>query len=186
MSDRLVGEDFGRLFQTFEHTAWRLETRDSYLVEEEQDPYRSFLAGEPVGLDWFQPWLDQIAELTSSGKRIGRVRLVTTPLTDYLRFELHNTVHNQAAGEDIRFLDKATGMQLGLPDYDYWLFDSNRVGRMHFDSEGRPLGAEIITDPAIVVQHNYWRDRAIHHAIPFDEFRQTKAPRRAGQLEQQL
>jgi hypothetical protein len=30
----------------------------------------------------------------------------------------------------------------GLPDHDYWLFDSRKLVRMHFDDEDRFLGGE--------------------------------------------
>lgn len=40
---RLVGEDFFNLFRTFEHTAYRLEVRESYY---EKEQLSQFLAGE--------------------------------------------------------------------------------------------------------------------------------------------
>lgn len=44
-----------------------------------------------------------------------------------------------------------------------WLFDSRKLVRMHFDEDENFLGGEIIDDPAVIVQHNYWRDTAWHH-----------------------
>lgn len=41
---------------------------------------------------------------------------------------------------------------------------------MHFDEDDRLLGTEIIEDPAEVVQHNYWRDVAWHHAVRREDF----------------
>ena len=40
----------------------------------------------------------------------------------------------------------------GLPDYDYWLFDSRKLVRMHFDDDDHFLGGELIEDPAEIVQ----------------------------------
>ena len=56
-------------------------------------------------------------------------------------------------------------------------------------SEERFLGGEVIEDPAVIVQHNYWRDAAWHHAVRRDDFateelRRPQRPRgapRAGQ-----
>ncbi|MGH9830797.1 MAG: DUF6879 family protein, partial [Blastocatellia bacterium] len=58
--------------------------------------------------------------------------------------------HTNAAGEDIRYLrrDDATD----LPDYDYWLFDSRLLVRMHFDDDESFLGGDIIEDPAVTVK----------------------------------
>jgi hypothetical protein len=41
---------------------------------------------------------------------------------------------------------------------------------MHFGDDDRFLGGEVITDPATIMQHNYWRDVAWHHAVPRNEF----------------
>ncbi len=57
-------------------------------------------------------------------------------------------------------------MQPGL----YWLFDSRKLVQMHFDVEDRFIGGEIIDDPAVIVEHNYWRDAAWHWAIRRDDF----------------
>ena len=36
--------------------------------------------------------------------------------------------------------------------------------------EDRFLGGELIEDPAVIVQHNYWRDAAWHKAVRRDDF----------------
>lgn len=120
---------------------------------------------------WFQNWLDRIATATSEGRRFARVRVVSLPLTDYSRFGLWCSGHTNAAGEDIRYLDRGQAQAVGLPHYDYWLFDSCRLAVMHFDDEDdRFLGLDLITDPVTVVQHAYWRDAAWHYAASRDEF----------------
>lgn len=109
-----------------------------------------------------------IRQATVEGKRFARVRVVTVPLTDYSRFGLYCARYTNAAGEDIRYLARQDAV--GLPDYDYWLFDSRKLVRMHFDADETFLGGEIIDDPAVIVQHNYWRDAAWHHASRRDDF----------------
>jgi len=127
-----------------------------------------FVAGEPVDLAWFQGWLTLIREAVAEGRRFTRVRVVSMPLTDYSRFGVFCSEQTNAAGEDIRYLrrDDATG----LPHYDYWLFDSRALVRMHFDEDENFLGGERIEDPAVIVRHNYWRDAAWHHAVRRDDF----------------
>jgi hypothetical protein len=139
----LLGEAFGALFASFTRTARRLEVRERYNVLDEQEPVRAFLEGRPDDLAWFAPWLDQIRRLTREGKQFRRVRVVSVPLSDYNRWGLGIARHTSAAGEDIRYLDR--GHAGDLPGFDYWLFDSAWVARLHFDGEDRPLGAEIIT-----------------------------------------
>ncbi|MFE6916117.1 DUF6879 family protein [Streptomyces rubiginosohelvolus] len=48
----LSGEEFGRLFETFERTAFRLETLAVYSVEEEPAEFELFLAGGDMGPTW--------------------------------------------------------------------------------------------------------------------------------------
>ena len=129
---------------------------------------RQFIAGEPVDLGWFQNWLTMIREAVSQGRRFTRVRVVSMPLTDYSRFGVFCSEHTNAAGEDIRYLKRDEAVD--LPDYDYWLFDSRKLVRMHFDDEDNFLGGEIIEDPAVIVEHNYWRDAAWHRAVRRDDF----------------
>jgi hypothetical protein len=129
---------------------------------------RQFVAGEPVDLAWFDGWLTMIRAATAEGRHFTRVRVVSMPLTDYSRFGVFCSEHTNAAGEDIRYLrrDDATG----LPDYDYWLFDSRVLVRMHFDRDENFLGGERIEDAAVIVRHNYWRDAAWHRAVRRDDF----------------
>src|SRR6266498_3070001 len=75
-------EEFGRLFETFEHTAFRLETLDRYTVPEEDEALRRFLAGEPPDPDLFVSWFTLVRAATAAGKAVQRVHLISEPLTD--------------------------------------------------------------------------------------------------------
>jgi hypothetical protein len=145
-----------------------LETRDEYKSDNEAEALMQFVTGEPVDMAWFQNWLTMISRATEAGKRFSRVRVVTVPLTDYSRFGIFCSQYTNAAGEDIRYLVRDQAAD--LPDYDYWLFDSRLLVRMHFAPDETFLGGEVIDDPAAIVEHNYWRDVAWHKAVPRDDF----------------
>jgi hypothetical protein len=117
-----------------------------------------------------QSWLNILRDTTATGRRFARVRVVSLPLTDYSRFGVWCAQFTNAAGEDIRYLDRAEAQSAGLPNHDYWLFDSRLLLRMHFDEHDTFLGGEIIEDTAEIVKANYWRDAAWHHAIRRDDF----------------
>jgi hypothetical protein len=170
MTDLLTGEDFRRLCVSFEHTAFRLETRDRYLDDEEQEPLRRFLAGEPPDDAWFTEWSETVGQLTAEGRRMKRVRVVSEPHSDYTRFGIDLARRlNVPSGEDIRYLPRHRAQELSLPDEDFWLLDSSRVLTLHFDNDVL-LGAELITDPAEVVRRGYWRDAGWHYAVPADAY----------------
>lgn len=145
-----------------------METRDEYKSDNEAQALRRFVAGEPVDMVWFQNWLTMIRQATEAGKRFSRVRVVSVPLTDYSRFGVFCSQYTNAAGEDIRYLVR--NQAAGVPDYDYWLFDSRLLVRMRFAEDETFLGGEIIEDPATIVEHNYWRDAAWHKAVRRDDF----------------
>lgn len=111
-----------------------------------------------------------LREATARGRRFARVRVVTLPLTDYSRFGVWCAQFTNGAGEDIRYLTRAKAETAGLPNHDYWLFDSRKLVRMHFSDNDAFLGGEVIEDAAEIVKHNYWRDAAWHHAVRRDDF----------------
>jgi hypothetical protein len=167
---RLAREEFVKMFTTFAHTAWRLETRDTFNVPYEREHLAKFLAGEPDDFDWISEWFDTMRAASAQGKRVERVRVVGEPHTDYTRWLLHVSQHNVEAGEDIRYLPRARMDELELPYADFWVFDSAQVAVIQFDEYGDAHGTDIFDDPATVVRHCQWRDAAWHHAIPYRDY----------------
>jgi hypothetical protein len=170
VTDLLTGEEFRRLCQTFGHTAFRLETHDRYVDEEEKEPLRRFLAGEPPDDDWFMDWYEAVAQLVAEGRRMERVRVVSEPHSDYTRFGIDLAQRlNVPSGEGIRYLPRLQARNLDLPEEDFWLLDSSRVLVLHFDGDVS-LGAELVTHPDEVIRRAYWRDVAWHFARPLSEY----------------
>lgn len=162
------GEDFGRLFREFERTAWRWECQGTYREPSEVEPWQLWRDGLPDDFEWMQGWLTDIRAATSQGRTFERVRMLTDPLTEYLRWQAEVTPLNVAAGEDIRVLPEARARDLEMPEHDFWLFDDQRVAVLRFGGAGLE-GAEIITTPEVVRRHQAWRDLAWSHASPFGE-----------------
>lgn len=156
------------LLSLFTRSAFRLETQPTYAMTYEADDFAKFLAGSPVpppDVGWWRPWLDQMAALTRAGKRIGRVRIVDDPPSDYTRWELWAAPWHAQAGEQISYLLRARAAEVGLPlDADWWLLDDERVLILRYTDAGEMTGRELVTDPAVVAQHRKWRDLAVRHA----------------------
>jgi len=111
-----------------------------------------------------------LREATAQGRRFARVRLVSLPLNDYSRFGVWCAQFTNGAGEDIRYLERDRAEAAGLPNHDYWLFDSRTLVRMHFDYHDAFLGGEVVKDTAEIVRANFWRDAAWHYAVRRDDF----------------
>ncbi|MBT2488118.1 hypothetical protein J7E96_06165 [Streptomyces sp. ISL-96] len=163
----LSGEEFGALFDTFERTAFRLETLDEYDVEEEREEIARFLAGEGMGPEWTDnPW---VRSMTDKGKHVARVHVLQSPLTDYLRYELAAYPGNIKAGESIGIIDQTEQPVTGLPDHDFWLFDDTAVYRMHYTEAGAFIGGELLP-PERLPEYQEYRDRALAAAVPFANY----------------
>lgn len=170
MRSLLAEEEFAGLFDAFRDTAFRLETRDRYNVDVERVPFQRFLAGEPADDAWIAGFCAQVRAWSKVGKRMSRVRVVSVPHSDYVRWSLTVARLNSQAGEDIRYLPRERAEKLELPAEDFWLFDSRRVAVLRFDDADRLLGAELIDDPDEVARRCRWRDVAWQHAIAWSEY----------------
>lgn len=160
------------MFRQFDSTAWRWEAQGTYNEPYELEPWQRWREGQPDDYEWMSSWLDDIRQATASGQRFERVRMLTDPLTEYLRWQAEVTPLNLAAGEDIRVLPERRARELKLPDYDFWLFDDARVAVLHFGGAGLEA-AEIISAPDVVDRHREWRRLAWMHATPFQKLDTT-------------
>ncbi len=150
----LTDEQWTSLFQQCRRYAWHLEAHDLYGVDDEKGRFARFLA---TGQRDHQAedaerrhWLDLMRTTTRAGKQVRRVRLVSEPLNDYMRFCYAGSQLNIDAGEDIRWLPRSQASRLVLPGNDFWLFDGERVLFNHFTGDGRSAGHELATDSEAV------------------------------------
>ncbi|MFI5803135.1 DUF6879 family protein [Streptomyces sp. NPDC051561] len=144
-----------QLFESFEQEAFHLELRDDYSVPEEDGPFQSWLRGEPNDPSFMDYWVNLVRRTTASGGAWRRVRVVTEPHSDYVRWEYETTPVNLEAGESIRWLPRhKLPEEISFPagGNDWWLIDSRLVAVGHFDNDGRVLGSELIEDPKVVAE----------------------------------
>lgn len=139
---------FEELFRDCRESAVHLEMRDSYM---KSDPaYRDWIAGvafEPA--ERWADWLTLVSEATSRGVKVRRARVVSEPVSQYIRFEHEVTDGlNIAAGEDVRWLPRRKATGIALPGNDFWLFDGQLIRWNHFAGDGASGGGEISEDPA--------------------------------------
>jgi len=176
----VMSPEFDALFAGFKHTAYRLETLQTYDVSYEIEPYRAFLAGQPRPRDESKnAWTAMLRDAADSGKIVQRVHLANEPLTDYLRYEFEwSYPPNVEAGEDIRILpagDIPAGMINGLAAQgDYWLFDSSDLWVMQYDRDGRFVYIQQVSEPNTIVMRAYLRDAALHYATPYRDYMRSR------------
>jgi hypothetical protein len=116
-------------------------------------------------------WLGLVTAATSRGVEVRRARIVSTPVSEYIRFEYDVTDGlNIAAGEDVRWLPRRNATDLALPGNDFWLFDSSLVLVNHFDGEGENMEVELMDDPAVAKLCESAFEAAWARATPHTEF----------------
>lgn len=156
----------------FTRSAFRLETLDRYTVDSDQGNVERYLTGQP-GPSWAEggDWFDQLAAERAAGKRRYRVRVWTSPIGPYLRYEAEwGYLYTSKAGEEIYVLDLAeTARPSGLLEEDFFVIDDRRVLRMHYDDQGRLLGGEPLPEDA-AEPYLRCRDAAMAAAVPFQDW----------------
>lgn len=167
---------FDDLFEAARHSAVHLEMRDQYAVGDEADDFDTWLATGHRDVDpaseYWAPWTDMVSRAVARGVTVRRVRIVSEPVTDYIRYEHAGTVVNVAAGEQVRWLPRQRAVDLMLPGADLWIFDGARVLFNHFTGAGEwaDPDMELRTEPDIVKQCSDAFEAIWDRAVPHDQY----------------
>lgn len=133
-----------------DRSAWRLEMRDGYM---RSDPwFQAWQSGRFDAYDEPRPWLDLIRSVTGDGMAVRRARVVSEPVSEYIRFEHATTQENVHAGERVRWVPRRRTSAIALPGNDCWIVDEKLVLFSHYTGEGElsPDGRELADDPEVV------------------------------------
>ena len=161
----------GDLYRSCKVSAYRLETLQHYTVPGDEDRQRAFQAGRPLPppRPEKQETIDLVSSLVAAGRQIGRVHVVTWPLSDYVRYEFSVYAENVAAGEDVRIADAGEHPELADLVMDFAIFDAETSSpsliTFDYSAGGALAGYEHETDPAMIdrcwVQYQLARERSV-------------------------
>lgn len=149
-----TADERNQLLATCKREAVHLELRDFYGVAGDAVRFARFkelgyrdLEAEAAEV---RPWADLIRSVTQSSRAVRRARIVSEPVTDYIRYEWAGTAHIIAAGEEVCWLPRRLASIIALPGNDFWLFDNETVLFTVFDGAGEVAERQLTTDPAAV------------------------------------
>ncbi|MEU6967644.1 DUF6879 family protein [Kitasatospora aureofaciens] len=131
--------DFASLLESAQHSAVHLEMRDTYAGQDSggfAEYLRSGFADNDPGSQHWSRWGSMVRAATGRGVVMRRARIVSEPVTDYIRYEHALTVANVALGEQVRWLPRRASAEIALPGTDFWLFDGAAVLFNHFTGDG--------------------------------------------------
>jgi hypothetical protein len=138
---------FAELIAATASSAVHLETRDAYTPSDPE--FLEWKAGKPRPVPASQAWFDLVREHTARGVQFRRARVVSEPVSDFIRFEHEATAGlNVAAGEDVRWLPRHRAPGLLVPVCDFWVFDGRLVRFHHFSGDGDIVADVMADDPA--------------------------------------
>lgn len=166
-----VPQSFIELLRGCKTSAVHLEMRDTYTP---QDPdYLRWRAG-----DHFDPaerwpeWIATVREIVDRGVVVRRARIVSEPVTDYIRYEHALTAGlNIAAGEQVRWLARRQASDLALPGNDFWVFDDRLVLFNHFAGDGSSGDKELRDEPGVIKLCLTAFEAVWQRAVPHEEYR---------------
>ncbi|MET7991424.1 DUF6879 family protein [Amycolatopsis sp. NPDC005232] len=162
-----AGDEFAALLRSVRRSSWRWECQGEYAVDlPEVERWRAGLPAEETDDD--RAWLAHLRRLRDDGIPFRRVRMFAEPLNDYLAWMRQAIGPNVAAGEDVRWLPESAAY--GLPDYDFYLLDDERVAIFQFTDAKELTGVVVDDDLAVLALHRAWRDTAWPLAIPHAEY----------------
>lgn len=155
-------------------SAVHLEMRDQYGVAHEADDFGTWLETgqldtDPASPDW-APWVRLVSQARQRGVVVRRARIVSEPVSDYIRYEHASTVVNVFAGEEVRWLPRRRASDIALPGNDFWLFDGEVVRWGYFSGDGAMTGHENDDNPAVAKLCAEAFDTVWSRAIPHADY----------------
>ncbi|WP_327655667.1 DUF6879 family protein [Streptomyces sp. NBC_00483] len=162
---------FSELLANTRKSAVHLEMRDDYGANPRLEAWQR---GERINWDdretWWQPFHQVIADAVSRGVVIRRARIVSEPVSEYIRWEHYATHSNVVAGEDVRWLPRSQAAGILVPVNDFWLFDGKLLRIHHFAGDGSHVRDEL-SENSMELEHcaaafeDIWQ-----RAVPHDQF----------------
>lgn len=162
---------FAELLETAKRSVVHLEMRDVY--DTTVPAFQQWLkdgTGDAYSYAW-NGYPEQIAAAVARGVRIRRARVVSEPVSDYIRWEHMLTEVNLKAGEEVRWLPRRQAFALMLPAADFFMFDQQlvRFGFQRGDGTN-PREYEFTSDPRIAAQCVAAFEMVWERATPHEQY----------------
>lgn len=118
-------------------------------------------------------WHTLLAPLVQLGGDLRRLRIVSEPVTEYIRYEYEVTpLANLAGGESVRWLPRDKASDLRLPGNDFWLIDDRLLFNIS-SGDGEWLGIQSNDGPRVIEFCIESFEAAWQRAIDHGDYRPT-------------
>lgn len=162
-----------------QNNIFRLESIPEYNVPEDFILFKKWKQGKLKLAENSKKWLQNLKETKERGVKMQRVRIVSLPLSDYIRYEMDFWEHSIQNGEEILFLENEQYenimQNLDFKPKDFWTFDDNVLIIFHYDETGDFVKEESISNKLITKKYIELKRKLLKYAISMNEFLKTKA-----------
>jgi hypothetical protein len=160
------------LYQGIKRRALRLETRQRYAVPWEDEGLAAWRRGEPEpATPQRERTMETLRLATESGRRIGRVRFVEMPFTEYTQHEFEVAYPRLTEiGEEIHILDRARHPEFDHVREDFVVFDDTSVMWYRYTAVDILTGYDYTEEPDVVRDCVTLAEEVRDAAVPYREF----------------
>ena len=131
-----------KYFNSFKKSAFRVETLQSYNVNEEKEAYKYFQQHKQLLDGFWKDWHDIIKQAKLRWAIMQRVHLIHFPITPYISFEMEFYKKSMMYWEEIFYLPfEDCSVEV---DSDFWIFDDITVLKTFYGEDGSFLKFEEI------------------------------------------
>lgn len=170
---RVTGEYRDSLIEGFTREALHLEMRDVYAAAD-HSRFRRWRSGETFDpaeeTEWWRPWRDMMGRHREAGKTLRRLRIVSEPVTEYIRFEWLDAAELVKLGEDVRWLPRQRASALLLPGNDFWCFDAETIVFTYLSGDGEIQGYGMSSHRELVARCVTAFEEAWSVAVPHGDY----------------
>lgn len=163
---------FAELIRRCTASAVHLEVHEQHLTS--APDYQAWLAARSLPADSAGPYrayMEAVAAAAGRGVLVRRARIVSEPVSDYVRWEhaLTGPV-NIAAGEQVRWLPRQLASLLLIPGNPYWVLDGHLVRFSLFDGNGEWSGNQCSDHPEVIAACWEAFEAVGDRAVPYADY----------------
>lgn len=151
-------------------TKLKLELRDNYAVDAAL--LAAWRDGDQAAVaERMKPFLDKLIGQVASGVALRRIKVVSEPLSEYMRYAVDVSGAAVDVGEDIRWLPRRLTSNLLLPGNDFFVLDDELALFNVLDGDDGRAEQQLWTEPEVVEQCRAAFEAAWTVAVPHRHYR---------------
>ncbi|GGL11134.1 hypothetical protein Sme01_15410 [Sphaerisporangium melleum] len=144
--------EFDAVFESALDTMWKLERAQEF-TEPDVESWRAMVDGDwDRSLALLEDRYAPLAAMYEKMPEFRRLRIVETPVTPYLQWEMHFLAIRARAGERIRVLpaEAVHDLEAEAPLPELVIFSRSLCYEVLYDRTGLHTGARRVTDPEVI------------------------------------